>query len=86
MDFRTLGQIIAFRWRIVVAAILACLVGAATITALQTKMYQVRGPGLGAAAVEGRTDDPAGGTGSARVFTGSNVAGGDMSRGKMLCL
>ena len=40
MDFRTFVRIIAFRWKIVVAAILACLVGAATITALQTKTYQ----------------------------------------------
>ena len=40
MDFRTFARIITFRWKIVVAAILACLVGAATITALQPKTYQ----------------------------------------------
>ena len=52
----------------------------------RTEALGVGGPGLGAAAVEGLTDDPAGGTGSARVFTSSNVAGEDVSRGKMLYL
>ena len=40
MDFRTFVRIIAFRWKIVVAAILACLVGAAMLTAQQSKTYQ----------------------------------------------
>jgi capsular exopolysaccharide synthesis family protein len=40
MDFRTFVQIIAVRWKIVVAAILLCLGGAAAITTLQTKHYQ----------------------------------------------
>ena len=40
MDFRTFVQIIAVRWKIVVAAVLACLVGAAAITALQSKSYE----------------------------------------------
>jgi capsular exopolysaccharide synthesis family protein len=40
MDFRTFVRIIAFRWKMVAAAILVCLAGAATITALQTKGYQ----------------------------------------------
>lgn len=40
MDFRTFVRIIRFRWKIVAAAVLACLVGAAVITANQTKVYQ----------------------------------------------
>ena len=40
MDFRTFVRIIAFRWKIVVAAILACLFGAAMLTAQQTKTYE----------------------------------------------
>jgi capsular exopolysaccharide synthesis family protein len=40
VDFRTFVQIIAVRWKIVVAAILLCLLGAAAITAVQTKGYQ----------------------------------------------
>ncbi len=40
MDFRTFVRIIAFRWKIVVAAILACLIGAATVTTLQAKGYE----------------------------------------------
>jgi capsular exopolysaccharide synthesis family protein len=40
MDFRTFVRIVAFRWKIVVVAILACLVGAATVTMLQTKGYE----------------------------------------------
>lgn len=40
MDFRTFVGIIATRWRIVVAAIVACLLGAVAITALQTKIYE----------------------------------------------
>ena len=40
MDFRTFLRTVGFRWKIVVAAILACLIGAAAITTLQTKTYQ----------------------------------------------
>ena len=40
MDFRTFVQIIAVRWKIVVAAVLVCLVGATAITALQSKGYE----------------------------------------------
>jgi capsular exopolysaccharide synthesis family protein len=40
MDFRTFVRIIAFRWKIAVVAILACMVGAATVTMLQTKGYE----------------------------------------------
>src|SRR5262245_33071505 len=40
MDFRTFVRIIRFRWKIVIAAIVACLIGAATITTLQAKQYQ----------------------------------------------
>lgn len=40
MDVRTLVEIIRARWKIVIAAIAACLLGAMAITALQTKNYQ----------------------------------------------
>ena len=37
MEFRTFVRIIVFRWKIVVAAVLAVPDGAAAVTALQTK-------------------------------------------------
>lgn len=40
MDFRTFTRIIITRWKIVVTALLVCLVGAAAVTALQTKTYR----------------------------------------------
>jgi capsular polysaccharide biosynthesis protein len=40
VDVRTLVEIIRARWKIVIAAIAACLLGAMAITALQTKNYQ----------------------------------------------
>jgi capsular exopolysaccharide synthesis family protein len=40
MDFRTFVQIIAVRWKIVVTAILVCLIGAVVVTAMQSKGYQ----------------------------------------------
>jgi capsular exopolysaccharide synthesis family protein len=40
MDFRTFVQIIAVRWKIVVAAVLICLLGATAVTALQSKGYE----------------------------------------------
>ena len=40
MDFRTFVRIILDRWKIVLAAIVACVVGAIAITAMQTKSYQ----------------------------------------------
>ncbi|MCT7660164.1 polysaccharide biosynthesis tyrosine autokinase [Mycobacterium deserti] len=40
MDLRTFASIIKTRWRIVIAAIVACLVGAVAVTVLQTKTYE----------------------------------------------
>ncbi len=40
MDFRTFVQILLARWTLVVSALLACLVGAAVVTAFQNKAYQ----------------------------------------------
>lgn len=40
MDFRTFMGTIAAHWKLVVGALLACLVGAGVLTALQTKSYQ----------------------------------------------
>jgi capsular exopolysaccharide synthesis family protein len=40
VDVRTFVEIIRARWKIVIAAIAACLLGAMAITALQTKNYQ----------------------------------------------
>jgi len=40
VDFRTFVRILRARWKIVVPAILTCVIGAAFITALQTKAYQ----------------------------------------------
>ncbi|WP_231382453.1 YveK family protein [Mycobacterium simiae] len=40
MDFRTFVRILAAHWKLSVTALLMCTVGAAAITALQTKHYQ----------------------------------------------
>ncbi|MBW0014541.1 polysaccharide biosynthesis tyrosine autokinase [Mycobacterium sp.] len=40
MDFRTFVQTLRARWRLVAAALLVCLVGAAAVTAFQTRVYQ----------------------------------------------
>ncbi|GBE64664.1 hypothetical protein MFM001_11260 [Mycobacterium sp. MFM001] len=40
MDFRTFARTIARHWQLVAGAVLACLVGAAAVTAFQTKGYQ----------------------------------------------
>ncbi|OJZ72665.1 chain-length determining protein [Mycobacterium paraffinicum] len=40
MDFRTFVRILAAHWKLAAAAVLACTIGAAAITALQTKHYQ----------------------------------------------
>ncbi|BBZ12406.1 polysaccharide biosynthesis tyrosine autokinase [Mycobacterium branderi] len=40
MDFRTFARIIVRHWQLVAGAVLACLVGAAAVTAFQTKSYQ----------------------------------------------
>lgn len=40
MDFRTFARTIARHWQLVAGAVLACLVGAAAVTAFQTKSYQ----------------------------------------------
>ena len=40
MDFRTIVRTLVLRWKLVAGALLACLAGAAAITALQTKHYQ----------------------------------------------
>ena len=40
MTFRTFVRALVLRWRLVAGAMLACLLGAATLTALQTKHYQ----------------------------------------------
>lgn len=40
MDFRAFVQILVRRWKLVVSAILTCLLGAATVTAFQTKSYE----------------------------------------------
>jgi len=39
VDFRTFVQILLARWTLVVSALLACLVGAAVVTAFQNKAY-----------------------------------------------
>ncbi len=40
MDFRTFVRILGAHWKLAVTALLACTVGAAFVTALQTKHYQ----------------------------------------------
>lgn len=40
MDFRTFVQTLRTRWKLVASALLACLVGAAVVTAFQNKAYQ----------------------------------------------
>ncbi|OBF90873.1 chain-length determining protein [Mycobacterium sp. 852002-51163_SCH5372311] len=40
MDFRTFARTLAAHWLLLVGALLACLVGAAAVTAFQTKSYQ----------------------------------------------
>lgn len=40
MDFRTFVRTLVLRWKLVAGALLACLAGAAALTALQTKHYQ----------------------------------------------
>lgn len=40
MDFRTFARTLASHWKLFAAALLACLVGAAAVTAFQTKSYQ----------------------------------------------
>jgi capsular exopolysaccharide synthesis family protein len=40
MDFRTFVRTVGLRWKLVAGALLACLVGAGALTALQTKAYQ----------------------------------------------
>ena len=40
MDFRTFVRTVGLRWKLVAGALLACLVGAGALTALQTKGYQ----------------------------------------------
>ena len=40
MDFRTFVRTLTAHWRLVVGAVLACLAGAAAVTALQTKSYE----------------------------------------------
>lgn len=40
MDFRTFVKIFLAHWKLAAAAVLACTIGAAAITALQTKHYQ----------------------------------------------
>ncbi|OBI43802.1 chain-length determining protein [Mycobacterium kyorinense] len=40
MDFRTFARTMARHWKLVAGALLACLVGAAAVTAFQTKSYE----------------------------------------------
>lgn len=40
MDFRTFIGIIAMRWKVALAAVIACLLGAAALTALQTRSHE----------------------------------------------
>jgi capsular exopolysaccharide synthesis family protein len=40
VDFRTFVRIITTRWKVVAAAVVACLAGAIAITAVQTKSYE----------------------------------------------
>ncbi|OOK79458.1 chain length determinant family protein [Mycobacterium kansasii] len=40
MDFRTFVQTLLTRWKLVAAALLACLAGAAAVTIFQNKAYQ----------------------------------------------
>jgi capsular polysaccharide biosynthesis protein len=40
VDSRTFGRTLASHWKLVIGALLACLVGAAAVTAFQTKSYQ----------------------------------------------
>lgn len=40
MDFRTFVRILGAHWKLALTALLACTVGAAFVTALQTKHYQ----------------------------------------------
>jgi capsular exopolysaccharide synthesis family protein len=40
MDFRTFVRTLVLHWKLVAGALLACLAGAAALTALQTKYYQ----------------------------------------------
>ncbi|MEB3061527.1 MULTISPECIES: polysaccharide biosynthesis tyrosine autokinase [Mycolicibacter] len=40
MDFRTFVQVLRQHWKVVVGALLGCLLGAGAVTALQTKSYE----------------------------------------------
>src|ERR1700744_1414328 len=40
MDFRTFVRTLTAHWRLVAGALVACLLGAAAVTALQTKSYE----------------------------------------------
>ena len=40
MDFRTFVRTLVMHWKLVAGALLACLLGAGALTALQTKHYQ----------------------------------------------
>ena len=40
MTFRTFVRTLVLHWKLVAGALLACLVGAGALTALQTKQYQ----------------------------------------------
>src|ERR1700730_16056816 len=40
MDFRTFIQVLLAHWKLFVGALLACTIGAAVLTAVQTKHYQ----------------------------------------------
>lgn len=40
MDFRTFVQVLLAHWKLALGALLACTIGAAAVTALQTKHYQ----------------------------------------------
>ena len=40
MDFRTFLRILAAHWKLSLVALLTCTIGAAAVTALQTKHYQ----------------------------------------------
>jgi len=44
MDYRTFARTIAAHWQLFIGTLLACLAGAAAITALQTKSYESTSP------------------------------------------
>jgi uncharacterized protein involved in exopolysaccharide biosynthesis len=65
VDFRAFARTLASHWKLVIGALLACLVGATAVTAFQAKSYQSSATVL--ISVSGETD-------LTQVFQGTQAA------------